>query len=147
MHSEDAANADSDSRVCAAVKVLPSAADATGPAGPRAPHFFLVPFFFYVKSAQSLSQCPSREKIDFQVSSTFMSPQINEWRQGLSRIKSKLEIDPAMPKVMIKSCYVTLILQKLNTTSTPQDTGFYECLADNKFSIDRRGFIAKYELN
>jgi len=50
---------------------------------------------------------------------------INEWRQGLSRIKSKLEIDPAMPK----------------------DTGFYECLADNKFSIDRRGFIAKYELN
>ena len=33
------------------------------------------------------------------------------------------------------------------TTSTPQDTGFYECLADNKFSIDRRGFIAKYELN
>ena len=76
-----------------------------------------------------------------------MSPQINEWRQGLSRIKSKLEIDPAMPKVMIKSCYVTLILQKLNTTSTPQDTGFYECLADNKFSIDRRGFIAKYELN
>ena len=45
MHSEDAANADSDSRVCAAVKGLPSAADATGPAGPRAPHFFLVPFF------------------------------------------------------------------------------------------------------
>ena len=51
--------------------------------------------------------------------------QINEWRSGHNRVKSKLEIDPAMPK----------------------DAGFYECLGDNKFSIDRRGFIAKYELN
>ena len=36
-----------------------------------------------------------------------------------------MEIDPAMPK----------------------DAGYYECQSDNKFSIDRRGFIAKYELN
>ena len=35
----------------------------------------------------------------------------------------------------------------IETCQPPQDTGFYECLADNKFSIDRRGFIAKYELN
>ena len=51
--------------------------------------------------------------------------QISEWRLGNNRMKSKLEIDPAMPK----------------------DAGFYECQTDNKFSIDRRGFIAKYELN
>ena len=36
-----------------------------------------------------------------------------------------MEIDPAMPK----------------------DAGYYECQADNKYAIDRRGFIAKYELN
>ena len=51
--------------------------------------------------------------------------QISEWRLGNNRMKSKLEIDPAMPK----------------------DAGFYECQTDNKFAIDRRGFIAKYELN
>ena len=56
---------------------------------------------------------------------TGSSFQISEWRLGNNRMKSKLEIDPAMPK----------------------DAGFYECLGDNKFSIDRRGFIAKYELN
>eukprot|EP00095_Tigriopus_kingsejongensis_P006834 maker-scaffold82_size396747-snap-gene-2.37 protein:Tk06834 transcript:maker-scaffold82_size396747-snap-gene-2.37-mRNA-1 annotation:"PREDICTED: contactin-5-like" len=50
---------------------------------------------------------------------------LSEWRHGEDIVKSKLEIDPAMPK----------------------DAGFYECLGDNKFSIDRRGFIAKYELN
>ena len=36
-----------------------------------------------------------------------------------------MEIDPAMPK----------------------DAGYYQCQSDNKFSIDNRGFIAKYELN
>lgn len=51
--------------------------------------------------------------------------QINEWKVGRDRMKSKMEIDPAMPK----------------------DTGLYECLADNKFAIDRRGFVAKYQLN
>ncbi|TRY79459.1 hypothetical protein TCAL_06783 [Tigriopus californicus] len=50
---------------------------------------------------------------------------ISEWRLNGDMMKSKLEIDPAMPK----------------------DAGFYECLGDNKFAIDRRGFIAKYELN
>ena len=59
------------------------------------------------------------------------------------KIKSKLEIDPAMPKVIINSWK----LYRHATWSSLQDTGFYECLADNKFSIDRRGFIAKYELN
>ena len=44
---------------------------------------------------------------------------------GRKRVKSKVEIDPAMPK----------------------DDGYYECQTDNKWSIDRRGFIAKYELN
>ena len=29
----------------------------------------------------------------------------------------------------------------------PKDAGYYECQTDNKFAIDRRGFIAKYELN
>ena len=43
----------------------------------------------------------------------------------VSGVKSKVEIDPAMPK----------------------DAGYYECQTDNKWSIDRRGFIAKYELN
>ena len=51
--------------------------------------------------------------------------QISEWRLGSDQMKSKLEIDPAMPK----------------------DAGFYECQTDNKYAIDRRGFIAKYELN
>ena len=51
--------------------------------------------------------------------------QISEWRLGKNKLKSKMEIDPAMPK----------------------DAGYYECQSDNKFSIDRRGFIAKYELN
>ncbi len=50
---------------------------------------------------------------------------VSEWRKGEDLIKSKLEIDPAMPK----------------------DAGFYECQTDNKFAIDNRGFIAKYELN
>jgi len=50
---------------------------------------------------------------------------IREWRLGRKRVKSKVEIDPAMPK----------------------DAGYYECQTDNKWSIDRRGFIAKYELN
>lgn len=52
-------------------------------------------------------------------------PGIREWRLGKYRLKSKVEIDPAMPK----------------------DAGYYECQADNKYAIDRRGFIAKYELN
>ena len=51
--------------------------------------------------------------------------QIREWRLGKHRLKSKVEIDPAMPK----------------------DAGYYECQADNKYAIDRRGFLAKYELN
>ena len=50
---------------------------------------------------------------------------IREWRLGKYRLKSKVEIDPAMPK----------------------DAGYYECQTDNKYAIDRRGFIAKYELN
>ena len=61
---------------------------------------------------------------------TFLRPwlellQIREWRMGRKRVKSKVEIDPAMPK----------------------DAGYYECQSDNKWSIDRRGFIAKYQLN
>ena len=51
--------------------------------------------------------------------------QVSEWRIDDNYIKSKLDIDPAMPK----------------------DAGFYECQADNKYAIDRKGFIAKYELN
>ena len=53
------------------------------------------------------------------------SLQIREWRLGKHRLKSKVEIDPAMPK----------------------DAGYYECQTDNKYAIDRRGFIAKYQLN
>ncbi|XP_040570885.1 immunoglobulin domain-containing protein oig-4 [Lepeophtheirus salmonis] len=50
---------------------------------------------------------------------------ISEWRLSRHRLKSKVEIDPAMPK----------------------DEGFYECQSDNKFSIDTRGFLAKYSPN
>lgn len=39
------------------------------------------------------------------------------------------------------------ISEKTRDSRFDQDTGFYECLADNKFAVDRRGFIAKYELN
>ena len=55
----------------------------------------------------------------------FYLKQISEWRLGKNKLKSKMEIDPAMPK----------------------DAGYYQCQSDNKFSIDNRGFIAKYELN
>ena len=71
----------------------------------------------------------SSEEIECVIAVTFLPwlelLQIREWRMGRKRVKSKVEIDPAMPK----------------------DAGYYECQSDNKWSIDRRGFIAKYQLN
>jgi len=60
-----------------------------------------------------------------QIITFYLKIQISEWRKGKGRLKSKVEIDPAMPK----------------------DAGYYECQSDNKYAIDRRGFFAKYELN
>ncbi|XP_054159316.1 immunoglobulin domain-containing protein oig-4-like [Oppia nitens] len=48
--------------------------------------------------------------------------QISEWKYGLDRIKSKLEIDPARQ----------------------MDSGSYECMANNKYSVDRRNFKADF---
>ncbi|CAG7829931.1 unnamed protein product [Allacma fusca] len=48
--------------------------------------------------------------------------QVHEWIESENRIKSKMEIDPA----------------------TQMDRGEYECLADNKWAIDRRRFRTDY---
>ncbi|KAI5699385.1 hypothetical protein M8J75_002074 [Diaphorina citri] len=50
--------------------------------------------------------------------------QVHEWFLGNNTIKSKMEIDPA----------------------TQKDAGYYECVADNPFAIDRRGFRTDYVL-
>lgn len=51
--------------------------------------------------------------------------QVHEFKVGKNQIKSKMEIDPA----------------------TQKDSGFYECQADNKYAIDRRGFRTDYTLD
>ena len=50
--------------------------------------------------------------------------QVHEYKAGRDVIKSKMEIDPASQK----------------------DAGFYECVADNKYAIDKRGFRTDYTL-
>ena len=51
--------------------------------------------------------------------------QVHEYKVGKHRIKSKMEIDPA----------------------TQKDGGFYECQADNKYAVDRRGFRTDFTLD
>ncbi|XP_057374902.1 immunoglobulin domain-containing protein oig-4-like [Daphnia carinata] len=51
--------------------------------------------------------------------------QVHEYKVGKDLIKSKMEIDPA----------------------TQKDSGFYECQADNKYAIDKRGFRTDYTLD
>lgn len=51
--------------------------------------------------------------------------QVHEFKVGKDQIKSKMEIDPA----------------------TQKDSGFYECQADNKYAIDKRGFRTDYTLD
>ncbi|XP_015586510.1 immunoglobulin domain-containing protein oig-4 [Cephus cinctus] len=48
--------------------------------------------------------------------------QVHEWPLGNDTMKSKMEIDPA----------------------TQKDAGYYECQADNQYSVDRRGFRTDY---
>ncbi|XP_054270600.1 immunoglobulin domain-containing protein oig-4-like [Macrosteles quadrilineatus] len=48
--------------------------------------------------------------------------QVHEWPIGEDTMKSKMEIDP----------------------TTQKDAGYYECQADNQYSIDRRGFRTDY---
>ncbi|XP_049843415.1 immunoglobulin domain-containing protein oig-4-like [Schistocerca gregaria] len=48
--------------------------------------------------------------------------QVHEWPTGNDTMKSKMEIDPA----------------------TQKDAGYYECQADNQYSVDRRGFRTDY---
>ncbi|XP_063229641.1 immunoglobulin domain-containing protein oig-4-like [Bacillus rossius redtenbacheri] len=48
--------------------------------------------------------------------------QVHEWPIGNDTMKSKMEIDP----------------------TTQKDAGYYECQADNQYSIDRRGFRTDY---
>ncbi|XP_012271055.1 immunoglobulin domain-containing protein oig-4 [Orussus abietinus] len=48
--------------------------------------------------------------------------QVHEWPLGNDTVKSKMEIDPA----------------------TQKDAGYYECQADNQYSVDRRGFRTDY---
>lgn len=50
---------------------------------------------------------------------------MHEYKIGKDRIKSKMEIDPA----------------------TQKDSGFYECQADNKYAVERRGFRTDYTLD
>ncbi|XP_018319542.1 immunoglobulin domain-containing protein oig-4-like [Agrilus planipennis] len=49
--------------------------------------------------------------------------QVHEWTAGNDTIKSKMEIDP----------------------TTQQDAGYYECQANNQYSIDIRGFRTDFE--
>lgn len=51
--------------------------------------------------------------------------QVHEWKEHESKIKSKMEIDPA----------------------TQMDAGYYECQADNKYSVDVHGFSADYTIS
>lgn len=51
--------------------------------------------------------------------------QVHEWPMGNDTMKSKMEIDPA----------------------TQKDAGYYECQADNQYSVDRRGFRTDYVMN
>ena len=46
------------------------------------------------------------------------TPQITEYKEGSNVTVSRMEITPAKQK----------------------DAGFYECEADNKYAVDRRGF-------
>ncbi|CAG9863078.1 unnamed protein product [Phyllotreta striolata] len=48
--------------------------------------------------------------------------QVHEWPIGNDTVKSKMEIDP----------------------TTQRDAGYYECQANNKYSIDSRGFRTDY---
>merc|ERR1712241_277915 len=48
-----------------------------------------------------------------------------EWKIGSHKLKSKVEIDPAMQR----------------------DAGYYECQAYNKHAVETKGFLAKYEVN
>uniref|UniRef100_A0A1Y1MD79 Ig-like domain-containing protein n=1 Tax=Photinus pyralis TaxID=7054 RepID=A0A1Y1MD79_PHOPY len=48
--------------------------------------------------------------------------QVHEWPVGNDTMKSKMEIDP----------------------TTQQDAGYYECQANNQYSIDIRGFRTDY---
>ncbi|KAJ8973618.1 hypothetical protein NQ317_003248 [Molorchus minor] len=48
--------------------------------------------------------------------------QVHEWPIGNDTVKSKMEIDP----------------------TTQKDAGYYECQANNKYSIDSRGFRTDY---
>ncbi|XP_067005506.1 immunoglobulin domain-containing protein oig-4 [Anabrus simplex] len=48
--------------------------------------------------------------------------QVHEWPVGNDTMKSKMEIDP----------------------TTQMDAGYYECQADNQYSIDTRGFRTDY---
>ncbi|XP_045469945.1 immunoglobulin domain-containing protein oig-4-like [Harmonia axyridis] len=48
--------------------------------------------------------------------------QVHEWSIGNDTLKSKMEIDP----------------------TTQKDAGYYECQANNKYSIDSRGFRTDY---
>ncbi|XP_026465412.1 immunoglobulin domain-containing protein oig-4 [Ctenocephalides felis] len=50
--------------------------------------------------------------------------QVHEWPMGNDTLKSKMEIDP----------------------TTQKDAGYYECLADNQYAIDRRGFRTDYDM-
>lgn len=48
--------------------------------------------------------------------------QVHEWPSGNDTVKSKMEIDP----------------------TTQKDAGYYECQANNQYSIDTRGFRTDY---
>ncbi len=54
-----------------------------------------------------------------------LNVKVHEYNVGKDRIKSKMEIDP----------------------TTQKDSGFYECQADNKYAVDRRGFRTDYTLD
>ncbi|XP_046984137.1 immunoglobulin domain-containing protein oig-1-like, partial [Schistocerca americana] len=48
--------------------------------------------------------------------------QVREWTSGNDTVRSKMEIDPAMQR----------------------DAGYYECQADNQYSVDSRRFRTDY---
>ncbi|XP_057381314.1 immunoglobulin domain-containing protein oig-4-like [Daphnia carinata] len=51
--------------------------------------------------------------------------QVHEFNVGKDQITSKMEIDP----------------------TTQRDSGYYECQADNKYAVDKRGFRTDYTLD
>ena len=51
--------------------------------------------------------------------------QVHEFKVGKNQINSKMEIDP----------------------TTQRDSGYYECQADNKYAIDKRGFRTDFTLD